>query len=675
MKIVLKISLVTLLSVNLLNGQDNPLVNTLNSPSAKLSGIDISNVKWTSGFWAERFAICRDSMVTSMMRIYMDPEISHSYRNFEIAAGIKQGEHKGPPFHDGDFYKMLEGLIMVYSTTKDPKADQMMDEIISTISKVQRFDGYIHTPVVIEQLHDEEQKAEFAERLDFETYNMGHLMTAACLHYNTTGKTNFLDIAIKATDFLYHFYKRNPGELAKNAICPSHYMGITEMYRTTKDPRYLELASGLIDIRSMVKDGTDHNQDRIPFKKQRTALGHAVRATYLYAGATDVYLENGDDSLWIALEAISHDIELHKLYITGAVGALYDGVSPDGTSYHPGEIQQVHQAFGRDFQLPNSTAHNESCANIGYLMWNWRMLLASGDARYADLMEQTAYNSLLSAVSLDGKGYFYTNPLCVSDDLTYDLRWSKEREEYISHCNCCPPNTIRTIAEIQNYAYSLSDEGVWLNLYGSNTLSTSLRNGSSLVLSQKTDYPWDGNVQITLEHVPDKEFSIFLRIPGWCNEASIGINGISASINPVPGEYSEIRRKWTNQDEIVLNLPMKINLIEANPLVEETRNQVAVRRGPVVYCLESVDIPEKIKIFDILLPVNIQLNPVTGTISNSRMVFLEGDAVSTEHRSWNDQLYRKIHNEEPEPVHIRLVPYYAWGNRGHSEMTVWMPLR
>jgi len=675
MKIILKICLVILLSVNFLNGQDHSLVNTLNSPFAKLSGIDITDVKWTSGFWAERFAICRDSMVTNMMKIYMDPEISHSYRNFEIAAGIKQGEHKGPPFHDGDFYKMLEGLIMVYSTTKDPKADQMMDEIISTISKVQRFDGYIHTPVVIEQLHDEEQKAEFAERLDFETYNMGHLMTAACLHYNTTGKTNFLDIAIKATDFLYHFYKRNPGELAKNAICPSHYMGITEMYRTTKDPRYLELARGLIEIRSMVEDGTDHNQDRIPFKKQRTALGHAVRATYLYAGATDVYLENGDDSLWIALEAISHDIELHKLYITGAVGALYDGVSPDGTSYHPGEIQQVHQAFGRDFQLPNSTAHNESCANIGYLMWNWRMLLASGDARYADLMEQTAYNSLLSAVSLDGKGYFYTNPLCVSDDLTYDLRWSKEREEYISYCNCCPPNTIRTIAEIQNYAYSLSDEGVWINLYGSNTLSTSLRNGSSLVLSQKTDYPWDGNVQIALEQVPDKEFSIFLRIPGWCNEAFIEINGISASINPVAGEYSEIRRKWTNQDEIVLNLPMKINLIEANPLVEEIRNQVAVRRGPVVYCLESVDIPEKKKIFDILLPANIQLNPVTGIISNSRMVFLEGDAVSTEHRSWNDQLYRKIHNEKPEPVHIRLVPYYAWGNRGHSEMTVWMPLR
>ncbi len=663
-----------LLSPNFIIGQEHTLISIRKSPFAQLYSVDVDDVKWTDGFWEERFAICRDSMVTGMLGKYMDPEISHGYRNFEIAAGLKQGEHHGPPFHDGDFYKLFEGMIMAYSTSRDPKTDQMMDSIILTIARVQREDGYIHTPVIIEERKTGHKK-EFAQRLDFETYNMGHLMTAACLHYRVTGKTNFLDVAIKATDFLYDFYRRNPGELAKNAICPSHYMGIAEMYRTTGNPRYLELVEGLIEIRSMVENGTDHNQDRIPFEMQRTAVGHAVRATYLYAGATDVYLETGDDSLWMALEAVSHDIESRKLYITGAVGALYDGVSPDGTSYDPKEIQQVHQAFGRDYQLPNISAHNESCANIGYLLWNWRMLLATGKARYADLMEQTMYNSLLSAVSLDGKGYFYTNPLCVSDDLTYELRWSKEREAYISYCNCCPPNTIRTIAEIQNYACSLSDEGVWINLYGSNTLTTGFRNGSSLAILQSTDYPWDGTVLITLEKVPDEEFSVFLRIPGWCDEASVLINGVSSQVIPVPGDYFEIRRKWAEGDKIKLNLPMKVKLIEANPLVEESRNQVAVKRGPVVYCLESVDIPQGNAMFDISLPADIHLNPVFGTIGTGRMIFLEGNALSAGRRSWNNHLYREISKEEPEPVHIRLVPYYAWGNRGHSEMTVWLPLR
>ena len=663
-----------LLSLNLLNGQNHSLVNTLNSPYTRLSSVDITDVKWTTGFWAERFAVCRDSMVTGMMKVYMDPEISHAYRNFEIAAGIRQGEHQGPPFHDGDFYKLFEAQAMVYAVTQDPKLDQMMDEIIGTITKAQREDGYIHTPVIIEE-RQSGRNSEFEDRLDFETYNMGHLMTAACVHYHATGKTSMLNMAKKAADFLYDYYLKASPELARSAICPSHYMGVVEMYRTTGDPKYLELAKNLIDIRGLVENGTDQNQDRIPFRKQTRAVGHAVRANYLYAGVADVYAETGDDSLFHALDLIWHDLVERRLYVTGACGALYDGVSPDGTSYDPKEIQQVHQAYGRDYQLPSITAHGESCANIGNMLWNWRMFQITGEAKYMDLAELIMYNSLLAGVSLDGREYFYTNPLCVSDDLTYKLRWSKERQEYISYSNCCPPNTIRTIAEIHNYIYSLSDEEIWINLYGSNTLSASLRNGSILVLSQETDYPWNGSIRISLDQIPEEEYSVFLRIPGWCDEASILINGIPSTAIPIPGEYVEIKRKWTNGDAIELNLPMKIKLIEANPLVEETRNQVAIKRGPVVYCLESTNISEDIKMFDISLPANIQLRPVSGTIGKSRMVFLEGEALVYSHRSWKNQLYREISNNKPDPVHIRLIPYYAWGNRGHSEMTVWMPVR
>ncbi|MFO7656092.1 MAG: glycoside hydrolase family 127 protein [Bacteroidales bacterium] len=655
------------------NGQERALTNTSMSRFAVLQALDIDDVKWTQGFWADRFAICKDSMVTNMLRLYRDPDISHSFRNFEIAAGLMQGEHKGPPFHDGDFYKLFESLVMAYANDRKPQTDRMMDSIIAVIAASQREDGYIHTPVVIEE-RKFGRKTEFEDRLNFETYNMGHLMTAACLHYRVTGKTSLLNVAIKATDYLYDFYKRSSPELARNAICPSHYMGVVEMYRTTRDPRYLELAVNLIDIRGLMEEGTDDNQDRIPFRQQTKAMGHAVRANYLYAGVADVYLETGDTSLLRCLNMIWEDMVFRKMYITGACGALYDGVSPDGTSYKPKEIQKVHQSYGRDYQLPNNTAHNESCANIGNLLWNWRMFLINGDARFADVMELAMYNSILAAVSLDGKRHFYTNPLCVNHDLPYTLRWSKEREEYISYCNCCPPNTIRTIAEILNYVYAISDKGLWVNFYGGNELTTKLKDGAEIKLTQESNYPWDGNVVIELEQVPKKEFSIFLRVPGWCKKADLLINNANIAHQVIPGNYIEIRRKWSKDDRIELNLQIIPRLIEANPLVEETRNQVAVKYGPVVYCLESLDIPQNHRIFDILLPGDIGLAKKAITIDNAAMIALEGKALAVQSGSWDNKLYKDVSESKSVPVNFRLIPYYAWGNRGRSEMTVWIPV-
>jgi DUF1680 family protein len=653
--------------------QDNSLVNTSKSQYTKLCAVNMADVKWTSGFWAERFAICKDSMIPSMWQLFNDPNIAHSFRNFEIAAGIQQGEHQGPPFHDGDFYKWFEGAAMVYAVTKDPKLDQLMDQIIPVIAKSQREDGYIHTPVIIQE-RNTGKKAEFEDRLNFETYNHGHLMTAACVHYRATGKRTLLDVAIKATDYLYNFYKKSSPELARNAICPSHYMGVIEMYRTTRDPRYLELAKNLIDIRGMVENGTDDNQDRIPFRKQTKAMGHAVRANYLYAGVADVFAETGDTSLMRCLDLIWEDMTNRKMYITGACGALYDGTSPDGTSYEPKEVQKIHQAYGRDFQLPNLTAHNESCANIGNVLWNWRMLQITADAKYADVMEQALYNSILAAVDLSGKKYFYTNPLAVSDDLPYKLRWSKDREEYISFCNCCPPNTVRTIAEVSNYAYNISDKGLYCNLYGGSTINTSLKDGSPIKLTQETDYPWDGKIKITLEQTSKKTFSILLRIPAWCSNAAIKVNGLAFNSPLKPGEYAEVNRKWAKGDVIELNLPMSVQLVESNPLVEETRNQVAVRRGPVVYCMESTDMPKDKRISDIALPIKNNLEAKRIKIDNSEMVCLEGDATIINQTNWKNKLYKEVSSQQAETIRVRLIPYYAWDNRGHSEMSVWMPV-
>jgi DUF1680 family protein len=502
---------------------------------------------------------------------------------------------------------------------------------------------------------------------------MGHLMTCACIHYRATGKTTLLQIAQKAADFLYTSYKKSPQYLANNAVCPSHYMGIVEMYRTTGDPRYLELAKGLIDIRDMVEAGTDHNQDRIPFRKQTSAVGHAVRANYLYAGAADVYAETGDKSLLAALETIWRDVAYRKMYITGATGALYDGASPDGSKDHSA-IQLVHQAYGREYQLPNLTAYNESCATVGFALWNWRMLAITAQARYADILELALYNGVLSAISLDGKRYFYTNPLRILDDMPFELRWSRKREPYIS-CFCCPPNVVRTIAEAGSYAYNISNEGVWINLYGSNVLDTELAEGSRIKLRQQTDYPWDGAVRITIEDAPSSELSIFLRIPGWANSASVIVNGTLADRNLEAGQYFQIRRTWSAGDLIELALPMPVQLIEANPLAEEIHNQIAIKRGPIVYCLESIDLPDGVKIMDVAIPSQIELGNHFEKELLGGVTILEGKAYVLAGSDWDQILYRQIEHQEPKAVDIRLIPYYAWGNRGKSEMTVWMPLR
>lgn len=462
--------------------------------------------------------------------------------------------------------------------------------------------------------------------------------------------------------------------MARNAICPSHYMGVVEMYRATGNPRYLELSKNLIDIRGMVENGTDDNQDRIPFREQYRAMGHAVRANYLYAGVADVYAETGEEQLMKNLTSIWNDIVTRKMYVTGACGALYDGTSPDGTCYEPDSIQKVHQSYGRPYQLPNSTAHNETCANIGNMLFNWRMLEVTGDAKYAELVETCLYNSILSGISLDGKKYFYTNPLRISADLPYTLRWPKERTEYIS-CFCCPPNTLRTLCQAQNYAYTLGSEGIYCNLYGANTLTTNWRDKGEIALTQKTAYPWEGNVRVEFDRVPRKAgvFSLFLRIPEWCEKAMLTVNGELVPVAAKANTYAEVKRTWKKGDVVEWVMDMPVRLLEAHPLAEEIRNQVVMKRGPLVYCLESMDMTGGGSIDNVLIPADIKLIPKKVIIEGSPVVALEGKARLISSNSWEGILYRPV-SFARKTVDIRLIPYYAWGNRGKGEMTVWMPL-
>ena len=669
--------------------QQNGINDTRNSKSAVVNSTPIDAVKWTGGFWGERFGVLSGTSVQSMWETWKSDR-GHSYNNFLIAAGEKKDKRHGPPFHDGDMYKWLEAVAAVYAVNKDPELDKIMDDVIRLIAKAQRQDGYLHTPVIIAErnkkaVEGEEKENEnigtavgsskdgvFGNPLNFEQYNMGHLITAGIIHKRATGKTTLFDCAVKAADFLYDMYKNPPATMNFTVICPSHYMAVSEMYRETGNPKYLELLNMFFDAQAKAQNGTDDNQDRVPFRQQYNAMGHSVRANYLYTGAADLYLDGGEAQLKKNLDSIWSDIVYRKMYINGACGALYDGTSPDGTEYKPALIQKVHQSYGRPYQLPHSTAHNETCANIGNMLLNWRMFLATADAKYTDLVENCLYNSILCGISLDGTKYFYTNPLRMSDELPYKLRWPKERVEYIS-CFCCPPNTLRTLCEAQDYAYSVGKGEIYVNLYGDNSLTTELDGIGKITIEQKSDYPWDGNIAMTVAKLKGKkEFTLKLRIPAWCDDAKITVNGQPVSIDAKSESYAAITREWKKGDVVTLEMPMETKLVEANPLVEECRGQVAVQRGPILYCLESNDLGG-VDIDDIAIPADAKFQPVEVNIEGSRIMALETEAVNRSEKSWKNTLYREL-GKSKDKVKIRLIPYYAWGNRGKSEMTVWMPV-
>jgi uncharacterized protein len=642
------------------------------SPHSKVQSVGLDEVHWTHGFWADRFELCRTQMVPSMERLMEGTNYSQFFQNFRIAAGLVKGNPRGAPFNDGDFYKWLEGACAVLAVKKDVELDKRIDEIITVVAKAQREDGYIHTPVLIRARNGDANAVPFSDRNNFEMYNMGHLLTTACVHHRVTGKTNLLAVARKAAGFLYQtLYGASP-EVARSSVCPSHYMGMIDLSRETHEQRYLELAKKFFELRSQIKDGSDDNQDRIPFEQQTNAMGHAVRANYLYAGAADLFMESGDESLWKPLEPIWKNVTEQKMYITGGCGALYDGASPDGSKDQK-NITRVHQAYGRNYQLPNTTAHNETCANIGNVLWNWRMFLVTGEARFMDVVELALYNSVLSGVSLDGTNFFYVNPLRTTATLPTDLRWKHQRVPFVSSF-CCPPNLVRTIAESAGYAYAKSADALWVNLYGGSTLTTELSGGNKVTLTQETEYPWNGRVRITVNECGGKKFALKFRIPGWSKGGTVRLNLKPSQATTGSASYFEIKRMWHSGDIVDLNFPMPTKLVEANPLVEETLNQVAVKRGPMVYCLESPDISPETRLVDLSILANIDLRAHFDNRLLGGVVVLEGVASVRAARDWKGELYREVQSSVPLQAKIKMIPYFVWANRGASEMSVWIPL-
>ena len=617
-------------------------------------------------------------MLPALWRIMEGTNYSQFYENFKIAAGLTQGRHRGAPFNDGDFYKLLEASSATLASARDPKFLAKLDGTIAVLAKAQRPDGYIHTPVLIASSSGETQQ-EFTEPLQFETYNMGHLLSAACVHFRATRQTNFLVVARKTADFLCERFAHPSPALARFSVCPSHYVGMIDMYRTTGEKRYVEGAKHLIRARNLIENGDDDNQTRVAFEEQTNAMGHAVRANYLYAGVADLFLETGDGALWAPLQQIWTNVVERKMYITGGCGALFDGASPDGSKDEK-HITRVHQAYGRDYELPNLTAHNETCANIANVLWNWRMFLATGEARFMDVVELALYNSVLSGTSLDGTNFFYVNPLRSIRPMPVDLRWKHERVPFLSSF-CCPPNLARTLAEVGGYAYAKSKGSLWLNLYGSNSLTTEIDDLGKVEIEQDTDYPWAGKVNLTILACPKAEFALNLRVPGWVRQAgdkwgSLKVNGRKVEVSPGTSGYLTLARVWQKGDTIQLSLLMKPRIMSANPLVEETLGQVAIMRGPLVYCLE---LPEKSSpaapgILDITLPTNARMREhfEPSFLGGIEVIQISGFVANG--GQWGNALYRPISPGHEHEVKFQFIPYFAWANRGPSEMTVWVPL-
>ena len=654
---------------NVVMAKNKGITNTTSSPQVMLKSIDIDDCKWTGGFWGEKFESCHNTMLSNLWGLYSDPDKVPAFINLQITAGLKDGQYKGSRWLDGDFFKWLEAVAYVYAVTKDEKLNRQMDEIIKVIGEAQEKDGYITTHMTLAK------KKRFHDIRDHETYNMGHLMTAACIHYRATGKTNLLQIAKKAGDCLYNTFMNTD----RHFIGYSSIMGLVELYRTTGEKKYLDIAEHFVNMHGTAKKdqitpditdgrGTDHRQDYVPFRHDSLAVGHAVWANYLYCGATDVYSETGDEKLGAALERIWQDAVTHKMYITGGIGAIHNGFF-----YTHGRASKVNEAYGNNYVLPNFTAYNETCSNIANAMWNWRMMSATGEAKYADIFEQILYNSVLSSISLDGTHFFYANPLARSKKLHLHKKYGPTRWVQIKE-TCCPPNIVRTIAKANAWAYSISDKGLVVNFYGSNVLDTELADGSKISLKQETNYPWGGTIKLTVLDSKKKNFSMMLRIPGWTDNATIKINGESFDQAVQPGTYAEIRRNWKSGDVIELELHMTAQLIEANPLVENISNQVAVKRGPVVYCLESVDLPKDVSVWDVVIPESIEFKEEYKPNLLGGATVLEGRALIHKNENWQSGLYRPIKKLPPEYTNIRLIPYSLWSNRGESEMSVWMPV-
>ncbi len=617
----------------------------------KFHTIKTGEAKLTQGFWANRVTDY-EKIIKNLESALLSEDNAARMLNFGIAAGEIEGEFYMNEWSDGDCYKFLEGCVNQYAVTKDEKIMDVVNKYIPWIEKSQEDDGYIGTQIL---LTDRER---WTDTENHELYNLGHLFTLACIHYTVTDDKRLLNVAIKAADYLWKTFSPKPKELAHFGFNPSQIMGLVELYEITEEKKYLDLADIFVTMRGETPEiRGDCSQNRMPLREETQPIGHAVTGAYLYAGAADVYAHTGEEALLSAVKRIWADLIKRRIYITGGVGPQYVGYSDRGDT--------LFESFASEYNLPLRVSYNETCANIAVAMWAKRMLQLTNDAEYGDWMETIMFNAGISGSNLDMTRYFYSNPAahraCHHIEPTFAQYSHVPNQRFFTFdCWCCPPQLLRTFTGMPKWIYSLSDTGVSINLFGGSELNTTLKNGEEVNINIVTNYPWDEKVEINAVKTP-KDMDLTFRIPAWCDKATFNGKAIKSGIHTV---------KVNSGDSLAIVLPMQAQLYTANPLLEQSNGMFAVKRGPVVYCLEGNDIENKISIDELAIPKDVQFSETTIEEFPYGMVGLKADLI---HRPHSDKLYQPVADDKEKKIPVRFIPYFSWANREEQDMSVWIP--
>ncbi len=627
--------------------RDQGLLELKATPQARLHPVPVRAVTLQPGFLKSRQDVTIGKSIPTLLTLLEEHGTVDNFRR--LAGNSSNTPRRGPLYTDSDLYKWIEGAAWSLNVQPDPKLEATIDKLTDVILAAQETSGYLNTWFV-----EDKAKLRFQQMVTgHELYCLGHMMQAGIAYYRTTGKRKLLDGSIRFADYLL----RDFGPAPKQPLLTGHpelELALAELYRTTVDRRYLNLAayllSGVERERLKLRDrDIAYIFSGIPFTTRTQFEGHAVRALYAATGAADYWLETGDPAYRRTLDLLWNDLVSGKMFVTGGVGSRASG-----------------EAFGEPWELPNRQAYTESCAAIAGFLFNQRMLAGSGDAKYADAMERALYNGINSGMSSSGTLYCYRNPLATTEK-------DRIRNPWYDTC-CCPPNLQRTFAALGGYFYSTSKEGLWVNFYDNSTLDWRLESGTPLKATLTTGQPWKGDVRITLSPSKQEEFTLFLRIPSWSLGTQVLVNGAPAPESPSPNTYLALRRAWKPGDTVSLTLDVASRIIHANPRVAEDYGKVALQRGPIVYALEQHDNPGA-SVFD------VAIDPRTPIVAEFAPDLLGGVTVlkhqGLTYSSPLDQqpLYTFSQPKASKPVSITFVPYYTFHDRGPASMTVWVPVQ
>ena len=607
------------------------VIDTSRSPYAKLHPVPLDAIKIEDDFWKPKLQVLRKNAIPF---VYEQLERTGRIENFRrVARGDYNIEWRIAD--DSDVYKWVEAASYALAYSYDEKIDELLKGVVEAINGAQDEDGYLFT------LYAFDRSKRWKNLRDMhELYCAGHLMHAAVAYYRSTGRRSLLDTAIRFADHIVNRF--GPGREEGVPGHPEIEMAFVELYRVTRDKKYLEISKAFIDKRGKgLIGGSMTYIDHKPFRELDEIVGHAVRSLYLNGGATDLYLETGDRELFEVLERLWKNMAWRKMYITGGVGSRYVG-----------------ETFGDDYELPDRRAYAETCAAIANVMWNWRMLYATGDPKYMDVAELALHNGALSGISLDGREYFYVNPLADR---------GKTRRKPWYECACCPTNIIRLLSYLPGLLYAISDDGIWVNLYVQSAARIPFRD-QTVEIREYTRYPWDGLVEFEVYPEKEENFVIYLRIPGWCKSSRVYLDDKQVG-NGTPSTYFKLESRWCKGSRIRLEMEMPVELVKAHPHVLCLWERVALRRGPIVYCFEAVDNPG-IDVWDIALHGKTSVRAIYDPNLLGGVTVLEVDGYIIE---YEDNLYTSIEEEiKVKPRKLKAIPYYAWSNRNPGSMIVWV---